>query len=106
MTVTVSGMNVAGQTRALPKVIDWSCCGKAGSKGAADWRLSFTNYASLQAVRQDVAANIQQKAVKAVTAAKLKAVESILWGQKPSRNPSEQPFHCVLALLNGMTHAA
>lgn len=101
MTVTVSGMNVTGKTRALPKVnlaIDQRLLWE--SNDGADF------YGSLQAVERDVAASIQQKTAKAVKAARLKAVDSILWGQKTSRSPSEQYFCSVLASLNGTTHAA
>ncbi|KAL0042783.1 hypothetical protein WJX79_011021 [Trebouxia sp. C0005] len=53
MSVTVSGLALRGKTRSMP-----------------------------QAVPQDVAATAQQKAAKAITAAKLKAVDGILWGHK------------------------
>lgn len=53
-------------------------------------------------MQQNVAASIQQRAAKAVTAAKLKAVDSILWGQKPSRSASEYPDSSVLASPDGM----
>jgi len=44
----------------------------------------------LQAVPQDVAATAQQKAAKAITAAKLKAVDGILWGHKETWKKGEQ----------------
>ncbi len=44
----------------------------------------------LQAVPQDVAATAQQKAAEAVTAAKLKAVDGILWGHKETWKSGEQ----------------
>ena len=43
----------------------------------------------MQVVQRGVAASIQQQAVKALTAAKLKAVDGILWGHKPARKAGE-----------------
>ena len=51
-------------------------------------------------MRPDVAASKQQKAAKAVTVAKLKAVDSTLWGQKTSRTSSKQPLYSVMASLS------
>lgn len=51
----------------------------------------------VQAVTHDVAASVQQKAAKAVTTAKLKAVDGILWGQKPTKAPGEQHNQSLLA---------
>lgn len=59
----------------------------------------------VQAVRHDVATSAQQKAAKAVTAAKLKAVDGILWGQKPAKAPGEQDSQYLLASLHRISRA-
>ena len=50
----------------------------------------------VQVVRQEVTASIQQKVAKALTAAKLKAVDGVLWGQKPSHKAGEQAAYSSL----------
>lgn len=57
----------------------------------------------LQAVPQDVAAMAQQKAAKAVTAAKLKAVDGILWGHKEAWKKGEQILLSNMRLACGCT---
>ena len=50
----------------------------------------------MQAMPQDAAASAQQNAAKALTAAKLKAVDGILWGHKQSAHPgSQRAYHLV-----------
>ena len=45
----------------------------------------------VQAVSQDLADSTQKKAAEALTAAKLKAVDGILWGHKESWRKGETP---------------
>lgn len=90
MTVTVSGMTIAGKTRALPKVhfaLTEPVFGEHMNRMTGDIDVPQP---MVQAVNHDVAASIRQKAVKAATAAKLKAVDGILWGQKPAKAPGKQ----------------
>ena len=51
----------------------------------------------MQAVQQDAAVKAQQKAAKALSAAKLKAVDTLLWGHKQSQKPGEA-FHTSSSL--------
>ncbi len=99
MSVSVSGLALKGKTRALPQVSVWPDCPGSTSKGkdlVMDVRM-------LQAMRQDTAFNAQQKAAKALSAAKLKAVDGILWGHKQSWKAGEHLTLCRSE--NHMQHA-
>lgn len=101
MTVTVSGMAIAGKTRALPEVMLYMSTKSIQvllviSKADGKWQENAAeHWCMMQVVRQDVATSIQQKAAKALTAAKLKAVDGILWGQKPSHKAGQQAAYCI-----------